>query len=252
MAIEVFNRYEHKYLITREQYMHLNKVLIKYMDTDKYNKNGDLYTICNIYYDTECNDLIRTSLSKPDYKEKLRLRSYGIPSDSNSKVFLEIKKKCGGLVNKRRTALTLAQAYSFSETGIPPDIDGTMNGQVIKELKYFIELYRPVPKLFLAYDRMAFFDRESGNLRISFDTNIRTRRENVLFGYGDCGEHLLDNGMYLMEIKTSLAKPLWLTKLLCELEIKRQSFSKYGTEYKHFLRQTLNTNTGEIKYEQFI
>jgi len=235
MAIEVFNRYEHKYLISSLQYEALIGDISKYMETDKYNRDGSLYTICNIYYDTYCNNLIRTSLSKPVYKEKLRLRSYGIPKSINDTVYLEIKKKFRGLVNKRRSAITLKDAYSFTETGIKPHIDSNMNEQVISELAYFLNIYRPVPKLFLAYDRMAYFDRKDQDLRISFDTNIRSRRNNLYFEYGDEGHSLIDDGLYLMEIKTSRAKPLWLTNILTSLGINRISFSKYGTEYLSYL-----------------
>lgn len=38
------------------------------------------YTICNIYYDTGDWRLIRKSLEKTVYKEKLRIRSYGVPT----------------------------------------------------------------------------------------------------------------------------------------------------------------------------
>ena len=112
MAIEVFNRYEHKYMLDREMYRQIVKIIEQHMEIDSHNENHKPYTIANIYYDTPDNYLIRTSLSKPEYKEKLRLRAYGIPSQE-SKVFLEIMKKFRGVVNKRRTKLKLAEAYNF-------------------------------------------------------------------------------------------------------------------------------------------
>ncbi len=119
MALEVFNRYEYKYLINKETFEKVTKVIEKHMEKDLYNKDGLPYTISNIYFDTPDDYLIRTSLSKPQYKEKLRLRSYG-DADINSEVFLEIKKKFNGIVSKRRTALKLCEAYNFLETGNPP------------------------------------------------------------------------------------------------------------------------------------
>ena len=115
------------------------------------------------------------------------------------------------------------------------NVQNYMNRQVIKEIEYFLKTYQVAEKLFLAYDRLAFFDKSDRNLRISFDTNIRTRRYDLGLEYGDYGERLLDDGLYLMEVKTNLAKPLWLSKLLSNLEIRRQSFSKYGTEFKKYL-----------------
>lgn len=235
MAIEVFNRYEHKYLLDKSTYEKVLPVIKDKMNMDSYNKNGSAYTISNIYFDTEDDFLIRNSLSKPPYKEKLRLRSYGT-ADMDSKVFLEIKKKYNGIVNKRRTVLTLKEAYDFTRTGTKPELKPYMNAQVIRELEYFLNLYKPVPKLYLAYDRIAFFDKENADLRISFDMNIRSRRYNLGLEKGDYGSRLLADDVYLMEIKTSLAKPMWLCEMLTELEIRRQSFSKYGTEYRNMLQ----------------
>ncbi len=231
MAIEVFNRYEHKYILDRATYRRVIEIMDMHMELDKYNAGLKPYTIANIYYDTADDYLIRKSLSKPVYKEKLRLRAYGVP-DRDTKVFLEIKKKYKGIVNKRRTTLKLDEAYRFIQSGRVPPIQDYMNEQVIKEIEYFLSFYELYPKLYLAYDRIAYFERGNPDLRISFDTNIRSRRYDLALEDGDCGDRLLENGTYLMEIKTSLAKPLWLCNMLNMLDIKRSSFSKYGTEFK--------------------
>jgi SPX domain protein involved in polyphosphate accumulation len=120
MAIEVFNRNECKFLIDKAMYENIQDKLLNYMDVDEYNKKREFYTISNIYYDTRDNQLIRNSLSKPSYKEKLRIRSYGVPRE-DEKVYLEIKKKVCGVVNKRRTRLILKEAYDFLETGKKPE-----------------------------------------------------------------------------------------------------------------------------------
>ncbi|MGN0243914.1 MAG: polyphosphate polymerase domain-containing protein [Lachnospiraceae bacterium] len=238
MAIEVFNRYEHKYLLNCETYKRVIEVLDQHMELDSYNINHEPYTIANIYYDTNDDFLIRTSISKPEYKEKLRLRAYGIP-DAEAKVYLEIKKKCNGLVNKRRTTLRLREAYEFIESGQLPEIKKYMNQQVMNELEYFFQLYDLQPKLYLAYDRVAYFEKDNRDLRISFDRNMRSRRYDLRLEAGDYGEPLLDEDLYLMEVKTSLAKPLWLVHMLTELDIYRRSFSKYGTEYKKRIKKAI-------------
>ncbi len=238
MAIEVFNRHEQKYFLDAETFEKVLAVMDKHMQLDKYNKCHKPYTIANIYFDTDDNYLIRTSLSKPKYKEKLRLRSYGVPSD-DSKVFLEIKKKFNGIVNKRRTVLKLSEAYEFIKSGIPPAEAEYMNGQVMREIEYFLKIYSLKPKVYLAYDRIAYFEKGNKDLRISFDQNIRTRRYDVKLEAGDYGEQLLPEGIYLMEIKTSKAMPLWLTEMLAEYDIKRRSFSKYGTEFNRYLQEVV-------------
>ena len=84
----IFRRVEKKYMLTREQYEYLIKAIAPYMAPDRYGETE----IRNIYFDNDDDELIETSLLKPEYKEKLRLRSYGVP-DMDSTVFFEIKKK---------------------------------------------------------------------------------------------------------------------------------------------------------------
>ena len=239
MAIEVFNRYEKKYILDEHTFRRLLERINDYMEPDKYNLNGQFYSICNIYYDTDDNRLIRSSIEKPVYKEKLRLRSYGVPS-LNDKVFLEIKKKYKGLVNKRRTTLRLCEAYDLVNHGIEPEEQPYINRQVLEELKYFLKVYDLKPKVYLTYDRQAFFSKTDRDFRVTFDTNIKTRRENVGLELGNQGELLIGNAFWLMEVKSSEAVPVWFSELLAEKEIFSTSFSKYGTEYKRTLQNIQN------------
>ncbi len=239
MAIEVFNRSECKFLIDKDVYEELNIKLQEYMEMDDYNKNNDFYTISNIYYDTNDNYLIRNSLSKPKYKEKIRIRAYGVP-DVDDKVYLEIKKKFNGLGNKRRTSLKLNETYEFLSTGEKPEIKSYMNKQVINEIDYMLKLYNVEPKLYIAYDRKAMFGKDNREVRITFDTNIRTRRDDLKLESGDYGEPLLEEGKCLMEVKVEKNIPLWLSKLLSEYKIYKTSFSKYGNEYKKMLINNKN------------
>lgn len=233
MAIEVFNRYEHKYMLSEEQYAGAVEIIGKHMTADAYCQVGKPYTIANIYYDTKDDFLIRTSLQSPVYKEKLRLRSYGVPNEE-SDVFLEIKKKYKGIVNKRRSAMKLSDARALLGNE-STEITEKMNRQVVREIEYFLSVHAVAPKVYIAYDRIAYFEKGNPDLRISFDMNIRSRRFDTALEKGDYGTPLVSGGAYLMEIKTALSKPLWLCRMLDELEIKRTSFSKYGTEYKRSL-----------------
>lgn len=248
MAIEVFNRFEHKYMLDKQTFLKVLSVMDEHMVLDAHNIGHKPYTIANLYFDTPDDYLIRTSLSKPRYKEKLRLRAYGIPT-ADSKVYLEIKKKVNGLVNKRRTTLTLEEAYRFVASGTPPARKEYMNPQVLCELEYFLKIYDLSPKLYLAYDRIAYFEKDNPDLRISFDQNIRSRRYDLRPEHGDYGEKLLSDDCYLMEVKTSLAKPLWLTRTLSELNIPRRSFSKYGTEFRRLFHPSRTEKT-EYSYKE--
>jgi len=237
MSKDVFNRYENKYLLSCDTYERITNALSEYMELDKYNKLHSFYTISNLYYDTLDNQLIRNSLAKPNYKEKLRLRAYGVPS-LEDKVFLEIKKKVNGTVNKRRTKLVLDEAYNFVNIGEKPSIKKYMNSQVLNEIEYFLKVYNLMPKLYLAYDRKAYFGINNSDLRITFDTNIRTRRKDLALELGDHGDKLLNNDIWLMEIKAEKCIPIWLVRVLSENKVYKSSFSKYGTEYKSMIAKT--------------
>ena len=165
MAIEVFNRYEKKYMLTKKSFRKLLTRIEDHMDMDKYNINGKPYTISNIYFDTDNDALIRASIEKPVYKEKLRMRAYGTPS-LDDKVFIEIKKKYDGIVNKRRTSMTLKDAYNYILKNNPPTpASGKINTQVLHEIDYFKDFYKVKPKLYLSYDRYAYFEKNDGGRR---------------------------------------------------------------------------------------
>ena len=187
MAIEVFNRYENKYFMTEVK---LNRVLAEveqHMVPDKFNKDRRTYSISNIYFDTPDDYLIRTSLAKPKYKEKLRLRAYDVPG-KNDMAFLEMKKKFNGLVNKRRTNLPLQDGYRFVANGGIVNLSEGMNAQVVREISSMIQRYGPLePKVLIAYDRLAYFEKGNPDLRISFDTNIRSRRDDLRLEEGNAG-----------------------------------------------------------------
>ena len=235
MAIEVFKRFEKKYILDEHTMMQLQGRFAGLMEPDEYNIGQETYHIVNLYYDTAGSDIIRMSLSKPEYKEKLRLRGYGAPS-ADSKVYLEIKKKVRGVVNKRRSGMTLDEAYAFLANGELPVFKPHMNQQVLKEIAYMLERKPLIPAICLSYDRRAFFGKEQRDLRISFDTNVLTRRTDLGLEYGSYGNPLLPDGKWLMEIKVSTSIPLWVSRLLSELRIYPVGFSKYGTEYKKSLQ----------------
>lgn len=238
MPISSFKRYELKYLVCREQLDALLPCLLRHTEPDDYCKNGGDYPIYNVYFDTPDSALIRESLAKPYYKEKLRLRSYSSPAKPGDRVFLELKKKTGGIVHKRRAAMTLAESAELLAHGKTSEGSGYMNGQVTRELLYFLSLYKLNPAVYIGYRRMAFTAKCDRSLRITFDFDIVTRRRELTLERECYGRQLLNEGWYLMEIKLSGAMPAWLASLLSEHTIHKTSFSKYGAEYKnHCLEQ---------------
>ena len=223
-----FERVEKKYLLTPQQLNTLQPALLEHMQPDEYGR----HTICNLYYDTPDYRLIRTSLQKPLYKEKLRLRSYGTPRPGDP-VFAELKKKYRGVVYKRRTELELTAA----ERWLSGDAPGPQQ-QIGREIDYFNALYHTRPMVFLAY-RVAMFGKEDTSLRLTLDENIRWRTDALHLAAGDRGAPLSIQGMYLMEIKLPAAMPLWLVHALAQAKAAPVSFSKYGCCYKEFLQDQI-------------
>ncbi len=219
-----FMRYEMKYLVSAEQRRAITELMGEYMVLDEYGRS----MICNIYYDTPDMRLVRRSIEKPVYKEKLRVRCYGTAS-TEDKVFVELKKKYDDVVFKRRVSMTAGQAekYLAGECGSPKQ------NQIVNEIDYFITEYKNLaPAAFVGYEREAYYAKDDPNLRITFDDNLVWRDYDLSLSDGLYGNPLLTSGQSLMEIKVSSAMPLWLTHKLSELKIFKVTFSKYGNAYK--------------------
>ena len=250
MAIKAFQRYEKKFILNKEQYKALIPKLLEYMDPDEHCRNGQTYNIYNIYYDTYNDDVIRHSINKPYYKEKLRLRSYNIPNSLDEKVFLELKKKINGIVNKRRVILSLRDAYNFLESGKVPVFNDFINQQVINEISCYLKQNNVAPKVYIGYTRSAYFGKDDRDFRLTFDTNILTRRSLLSLESGLFGTDILGEDRYLMEVKFLGSIPLWFTKILSDLSIYNTHFSKYGNEFMEYCLNKQNTN--DIKRREIV
>ncbi len=235
---KVFKRHEKKYLISRSQYEQLVERLSDYIVPDEFGES----TINNIYFDTPDYRLIRASIEKPTvYKEKLRIRSYGHPT-ADTTVFVELKKKYKGIVYKRRVNMTYLQSILYLCKHQPPPVES----QVTKEIDYFVRFYRGLrPMVSLFYDRIAYYSRDDHDLRLTFDTNIRFRNKDFDISKGDYGYTLMDSSQMILEIKSALSMPLWLTKALDDLKIYPTSYSKYGNAYKLMLSESIENKVAQ-------
>ena len=220
----IFKRYEFKYILTKEQKQRVLSMLQTHITPDKYGRT----TIRNLYFDTDNYRLIRRSIEKPVYKEKLRLRSYQQASPE-SDVFAELKKKYQSVVYKRRMALPESVALKWLCEKEPL----ATQTQISKEIDYFISYYGNLhPTVFLSYEREAYYAKVNPELRITFDENVLCRQTDLSLAYDAYGTSILDEDKVLMEIKCAGGFPLWLTNVLSEEKIYKTSFSKYGTTYE--------------------
>lgn len=223
----VFKRYELKYLMSRQQAWRIQQIMAPYMGPDRYGRT----TVRNIYFDTENFRLIRRSMEKPLYKEKLRLRSYG-PVQAGSPVFVELKKKFDGVVYKRRLVMPEREAMDWlcsSEVRCP-------DSQIGREIDYFLDYYGPVkPAVFLSYDREAFCCLDGSDFRVTFDQRVLCRSGGLSLEEEPWGNPILGEDQVLMELKTADSIPLWMASALSGMRIYKTSFSKYGNAYERFI-----------------
>ena len=214
----VFKRHELKYLLTKQQKNYLIQAMQPYMKVDKYGAS----TIRNLYFDTDSYRLIRRSIEKPVYKEKLRIRSYK-PVTLEEPVFVELKKKYNKVVYKRREVFPqqVCMDWLLKRRKMPKD------NQICREIDYFCDYYESLhPVVFLSYDREAYYALDGSDFRVTFDENILARTEELSLSSPIWGTSLIDEGMCLMEIKTSGGIPLWMSHLLAKERIYSSSFSK--------------------------
>ena len=220
----IFQRYEIKYMITEQQKERIVKAMEPYMEMDEYGRT----VIRNIYFDTDSYRLIRHSIEKPAYKEKLRIRSYK-KAKRGSSVFVELKKKYQSVVYKRRLSMPEGKAMEWMAGAGP----GEQTGQIADEIEYFRDYYETLhPAVFLSYEREAYRSFAKDGFRVTFDDHILCRQTDLSLEADVWGESILPDGMVLMEIKTPGGIPLWMTHVLAEEHIYKTSFSKYGKAYE--------------------
>ncbi len=224
----VFARVEKKYLLSGDQARAMTDALrlrsFSMLDF------GDP-AVQSLYYDTPDFLLIRRSLERPNYKEKLRLRAYGQPT-MEGRSYVEIKKKYQGVVYKRRVKLPLREAVAGIRQGRMP----AECGQIGREIDRCVDFYQLEPKCMILYDRDAWSSK-SENVRVTFDTRIRCRFSDLDVTLPQEGTELLPPDSVIMEIKAPGAYPLWLTRLLEDIGARRIHFSKYGTAYLRHIAQ---------------
>lgn len=226
-AQNVFQRYELKYMLTKAQKERILNVMQPYMELDKYGRT----TIRNIYYDTDSYLLVRRSIEKPAYKEKLRIRSYRQVGAEDA-VFVELKKKYKDVVYKRRVSLPESEAMKW----VGREHHCNMDTQISEEIDYFLDYYKTLhPTVFLSYEREAFYSRDGSDFRVTFDDTILCRQEDMSLESEAYGMPILPEGCVLMEIKCSGGIPLWMTHVLSEEHVYKTSFSKYGTAYQKMI-----------------
>ena len=230
-----FKRVETKYLLTQAQYHFIQEAMRTHMRPDQFSESQ----IANIYYDTPNYYLIRQSLEKPTFKEKLRVRSYVAEPTSQDTVYIELKKKVNKVVYKRRLQSSVENAVAYLEG----NHDVIQASQIKDEINWFTQIYEHLqPTMYIYYDRKSYIGIEDTDLRITFDTNLIYRWDDLSLTKGVYGEPLLPEDKVLMEVKVAGGYPIWLIGILTEMQVYKSSFSKYGAAYKQMKKARVALN----------
>lgn len=234
-----FKRFEKKYIIDKVQKDLLTHLIEGKLEADDRCK----YTLRNLYYDTDNYDLIRASIEKPVYKEKLRLRMYQ-GADVSTTSFIELKKKVDGIVFKRRLKLNMLDAISFLAGGISPIVEPS-DISTLMEIEHFLHNNKVMPKAYITYDRYCLKGISEPDFRMTFDSNIMYQNTDSEFYSLTDTKPIIEPDNTIMEIKTPTSIPIWLSKIMSELEIYPTSFSKYGMAYKTYVYGRLFNETNK-------
>ncbi len=228
IALDTFKRVEDKYIMTKKQAARFMELCSSHLKEDTYFR----YTVRSVYFDSERSDLVIRSLMKPDYKMKLRLRSYCDPQ-GDTPVFLETKKEFEDIIYKRRIGLSYDEAIAYLDYGIPHHV----KNNTADEIDYLLNYYNLSEKVMIAYDRECYASKTEDDVRITFDSNVRYRIDGFSMVLDGSEKRLTDEDTVVMEVKAMDRYPLWLTKTLSAMKLYRGSFSKYGKIYTENFEQ---------------
>lgn len=245
MALEIFKRKEQKYLITVAQYQEMLTRLSPYMRADK-NGNGGKYTVTSLYFESPTNTIYFETKNKLPYRQKLRLRVYD-EANEQSTAFFEVKQKHKKVVNKRRLRLPVTEANRYLQDCLEAPLAAyeTTNEQVMREIHYFRQLYQLQPEMIVSYDRHALHGIHDADLRITYDFNLRCRNDDLHVENGSFGEYFIDPNLVVLEVKVNDSVPLWLTRILQDVNCEQRSASKYCTSLELLKGQALFIPTEE-------
>jgi len=221
----VFDRWELKYVVTVKQMYQLMHALKNYVVLDE---NGDdgLYKIKSIYYDSHDFKFYHEKMNGNKYRQKVRLRGYNNVA-YNDDVYFEIKQRYNTTVQKRRAELKLSDAYELMKHPLDAEQYADKKRIVLDEIRYLSSMHALEAKAIVSYDRKAYMGKYEDGLRITFDTNLKCRKENLNLEEYHKEKYFVHPSLAVLEIKTNEKVPIWLVSLIQRFEIEAHRVSKY-------------------------
>ena len=217
-------RHELKFVINRADYMAIKQRIAPVMARDPHAGKNGIYTVRSIYFDNYNDRALREKIDGVAHREKFRIRYY---DDDLSFISLEKKIKHNDLCLKLQSPLPLAdfRAIATDPAAWSPDCPAPL----VRELAIKMKTRQLRPRVLVSYTREAFV-YAAGNVRVTFDSNIRTSLFATDFADGAPPDiSAADSpGDIVLEVKYDEFLPDIIQCLLqCE-GLRQQAFSKYG------------------------
>ena len=228
--IRSFNRYELKYLLDVDFAEEVMKRLEAYMVPDSHGDKYGNYVLSSLYYDSDDFHFYWEKVEGLRYRRKLRIRLYedGKKLTDTSKVYVEIKQRLDRVTQKRRIILPYKKALELCDQRIPLHFDNERDQMIGEEIHSMTHVYDLKPQCITSYHRRAFNGTEyDPGLRVTFDTNLRYRRNNLDLAAKQLGPFMLAPHRCVMEIKVNDRIPYWLTELAADQNFQLIRVSKY-------------------------
>src|SRR5699024_5153271 len=117
------------------------------------------------------------------------------------------------------------------------------NQEVLREIDYFRKLYNLKPEMIISYNRHALHHLEDAALRMTIDFNLRCRHGDLHLVNGYYGDLFIDKNLVVLEVKVNDRVPLWLARILQELNCEQRSASKFCTSMEQLEKVNLPVGT---------
>jgi SPX domain protein involved in polyphosphate accumulation len=231
--METFERKEFKFYVPIDQAMILRDRVMSHMVHDPYcaNLEQNRYAVRSIYFDTPNLLFYFEKVDGLKLRKKLRVRVYN-EFKEGSPAFLEIKRKIEDTIIKERAQVNIEETEKLLNGAklLLRNEDGkeTFDRVVLDRFVYLINRLKLEPKALITYEREAFFDPENPDLRITFDYNVRSFLNPTLQDfYREDDLRTFSSPNFILEVKFSIALPLWTRQMLKDFRLHLQSISKY-------------------------
>jgi hypothetical protein len=229
-------RREFKYFVHPQRLDGLREAVRSVCERDPNAGPDGRYAIRSLYFDTPMRDLYNANQEERSDRFKLRVRSY--PASSDSKVFLELKRRVGDVIVKSRAGVSPdGWATLIREPQRLGDLDQSVGErEAATRFLHRMHRYHLEPAVLVEYDREAFFSTVDDYARVTFDFAVRCQsRRHVDLGANEQGWRPVDHprrlslqhSMVIVELKFGSMVPRWMMRLVQRFELIRYAFSKY-------------------------